>query len=1166
MASIFDRVKDFFGFWDNNQQQNTQPTQDAGTFWGSVNNNIQQPIIQAPVENNQPSSFIDWVKNTVNDAATETAVFLWWLFWKDEERIRENAKKESFTQYLDNNDWWLSEFVSWWVDLFKDIWKYVWDAVVDEYKSTPTSIFNPLTPIIWVAKKVWSDIWNSDIVKEARIWTDDLFTNDEEEINKKRVDNTIANSLQQFQYTSDYVTKWENSLDFSNNNYAFTTWWPVVSSQKNDVEKDMSSVMAATSTKIDWKQDFAQYKDNDKWYEQKFNELSSWSDKSINEAAINLSFEHWVAIEDITAELKQERLKVINAAFWESKKEQLTDEDASIITNMAWKYVTYRENQNEAYKAYEDKKTESYYKQYFPETWEQKMQEKKDIEKRQEEFYNTWVDSIPTFAKFVWDKLSDINTSQTDKNILRKNLNTAINWVATLKLQNYQFIKELEWYENDAWLGKNFSQQIKQKFDEYEKNKIYYIEQSALNFASNQDNDTSKTTTDYNYIKDRVLWTVDSYTFEWKTYTKQELQSIADWTYVWNNSDNASLAARLVADHMTKPLRTVTDFDWKQREIKLEQYWNLGMQGINYMESQIKDIILSKTKNSYRWAWYFATQWISYWLWFIAQTVENTVAWWLRQVWDISIDENNRSNSLWNLAKDFISSPLWIEWALWNKTTLSILWESNELVFDKAWWNLSEWYDNVTNFTDEYWEWIVDIATLWSPLWAWWAAAKTLSLTRMWNVIKWIWEASKAARYITMWEKIIWMWDALIKTSEVIKWSRFANFIRWFWWLKSITKESMLANSFAEWIEDWVKYEKYIDSLWRASSRFDNLWEFGKELLDNVLQDRLIWNFIVWKTNSQYSDDDVFWDSVLTLWAIPVIRWVTWIIRGTEWFARTFKQNQEFNKIIWNIWKDYSSIENTLPNVLESFWIKKWVDFELTPQGKIIPKSVDAYDKIFDAQQIHAISWATLTRLAIESPEIAEVAIADALLKNDALSTIRKNTSNISRTNINASEYLKMLWDEAKAMYDWWAASTVFSKYMWFAKDQINVVKSINSMTVIWNWEAMFRTTNKWDIKTAMWFTDEQLDAWLTEEIIKQKSDEIWVDLKNIFSKTEVKNQDWWTSVVYKYGWQSDIEVGLSAVKWNELEELISKLPVESQKNVKVVEKLLWDLESNIPC
>ena len=140
--------------------------------------------LQQPVENNEPSSFVDWIKNTVNDAATETAVFLWWIFGKDENIIRENAKKESFTQYLDNNDWWLSEFVSWWIDLFKDVGNYVKDATIDEYKSNPTAIFNPLSPLIWVAKKVWSDIWNSDTIKSARIWTDDYFTNDEEEINK----------------------------------------------------------------------------------------------------------------------------------------------------------------------------------------------------------------------------------------------------------------------------------------------------------------------------------------------------------------------------------------------------------------------------------------------------------------------------------------------------------------------------------------------------------------------------------------------------------------------------------------------------------------------------------------------------------------------------------------------------------------------------------------------------------------------------------------------------------------------------------------------------------------------------------------------------------------------------------------------------------------------
>ncbi len=1124
MVSILERIGNFFS---PNQAEEEQVTEN-----NTINQSpIQQPQISSPLM--QPVQIQPPVQTPVLNSpllpTTEIQDSFSSPILEPKEKEDRSIGSTAFLYDLLNpvnlvqKATALPRYLSKWItNIAYDLWD-----VDEEDRLTDSFIGNiPLVePAFAVSAAIGNtltNIWQSDVVKEIRGWTREAVKVDQEErdysrsqywfdslvdLNKARLNSSFV----------DVANELKNRGIWTNREDPALVW--------------LASAMDVISDKVDLSNESYIHSEWNGWYNWTLAALAWWSDNVLDAEAEITALETWQPLEDIVDRYKSRRTEFINKEiFNESIVSNLSNEEAAIIANAAATYKLDRDETTSDFIDYDNKKREKFYKDYYPDNFESKIDNYyKELNQAQEDI-NQWTKFLPKASVALAEYQNDTDKTYREKEAAYKNFNAAINAYATMKKENRWFESEIEWYIKEWGLPIWFLKQIEEWNKDFEKNFTRYLDNSAVNYfkwwiTGNE----AKTETDYQYIESIIIPDNESYTFMWNELTATDLQAVVNGNYT---ELNASYAARLVADHMTKEMRTITDFDWNELEIKLEQFgWWRGMQWLNYVNSQIKDIVLNKWKTSYKRAWYQALAWVSYWLWFVWQSIENT-------------------------ATTALKVPIVLNEETWIKSTLSVLGKSNELNYNPAWWSFGEGYDSIVNFVDEYWEAIVDIPVMRSPLWAAWIWTRALSLSRWGNRMKAVW----GWKFWVLWSKVSSLWERMIKTSDNIKdWSIYRR-ARDYGWIKSFSKKTFLAKPTSKLNAVWN-----IDRTSIASSQWNAIWATFKELVDNLVQDRLIWNFIVGKTTSSYTDDDVFWDSVITVWIIPVTRLFTGILKGTQWLNKTRWQNKQLDLILKWLAGDVEARKTLFPKMLESFWIKEWVDFNISKAWEIVPTNVQSYDKIFDAHHLDTVAWNTFTKMSTTNPEKTEKAVIESLLQQDALESLRK-ADNVSRTWLSSRWYLDLLEKEWKSVVDWSAPSSVLAKYTEFNPNKLNVIKSLNSLTTVWKWDNML-TKIDWDtLKASLGLSPAQFDAGITEKTIELLTKEKWVDLKKYFSVSEIKDKDWVVSEVYKWWWEDSFEVWHSLASWTDIKQLFEWLPKKAQSDIKIVQKLLNDLDINIPC
>lgn len=1079
---------------------------------------------------NESTDYVESLKKLKEEELTRQWIDLTPFLWIPEPKpavIYEWSKEEE-----DTSKQWLSAWESN-LNLIKNIKSplEVLDSLKEQVKELP-DIFDEKTQVLPNPLNIVSSIWNSDIVKDLRWGAVDRSVYDEEEKEWDRVWNTFNEAFNKF-------TKWGLRINTSFNEtleqYSkYGIQWGVSPSIDPEL-RDLVWAIDSVSSKIDFSQEGKDFSESEWGYLNRiWWDLAIMNDGALMAQAETKAFESWLSIQDEFAKLAKSRTEYFNKnVFRDSLISDLTDEEAANLANSSASYVYYLQGKADDFNQYSKMKEERFYRDYYPDNYTEKINEKKKgIEAAQEVIWNL-TKITPKSSKLLAEIEENLETPQSEINSQKENLWSAISSIANLRQSNLIFNENISASFKDSWIESTLPAQIKAGTDDFEQKFEWYTDTSLYNYMLwDITSDEAKTKTDYQYIKEILIPSDDTYVLNWQEYSRRDLEQIAEWEYSVNNRN---IAARLVADHMTSKMRNLTDVDWSKIEILLDQWWwGIWMQWMSYVQSQIKELVNNKTK-----------------AWFLHKSYQAFVPL-ERAFWAVSQSAENVATAALRLPKQIFWEDTWI------KTTLSVLGMSNELYYDKIGWDFNEWYDKLTNFVDEYWEAALDIPFLLNPKTFVTIPTKVAQFIRAWNAVKSI--TRWVEKYTWLWDKISNLGNIMTKQSEYIFGEAIHQRAKNYWWLKPLVKRSFLFNSGPKLDTAWQ-----IEAASIASARYHSLWAAWKEFIENMIQDRVIANFIIWKTNSEYTDEDIFFDSAITVWVIPFVRLFTGITKWSVWFSSRYQQN----KAVWDILKWLSwwaEEEKALFNsMLPVFWLKQGVDYRIDWD---VPVPLNAYwmDLMADANDIFWTTMSVARKIYTESPNNFELAFVEWVLQTDMMKNILNNSQSVSRTWMSTRWYMDTLAREFQAVIDWWSPATVLAKNVRMFSDRMNFVKSFNSLAVVWQEGMQFKKATELDIKKWLNLNQDQLEAWITEDTLNILSEQQWIDLKSYFSKSEVKNKDWWVDVVYKYAGQDAFEWWHAKVSWTDIEELFNRLPTWTQKDIKVVEKVLSDLDIEIPC
>ena len=1170
MASIIETIKKFLP---------KSPTQDVLANRATISAlEAADPTTQA--RDNNASNFVDYLKDGIDDAAALWAATLWGLMWKDVNEVYERAQSKPLTEQLWDDVW---EPVSNVTGNILGTWQELLSYITKAYNNNPISIVNPFgSAVSAIPKQIASDIWNSNLGKSIRMWVNGFINSTDEEAELDYIKgtgglwNTLEKTINEMpasnspfadMYSWEAMTTWLYSGDISPNALSSTIW-----KEADKVTSGVANAIKETKKSIDWAGAYKEYEDDTSQFPQALAPLWLYTTDNIERAISDLESK-WYDNATATVAVLGERDEAFQSILWKHIKWDISlmDWDFKKIADSISSYNSYEDDLLKRFNEAEDKKYETLYKKYYPNSWEKRLEARRQ-EKESATLYNeAGTKSLPLASQ----ELARINLTATQKDrvVNNKNFWTVVNYISNNQRETANTIKELEWYAEGVPNGKEFVNQIKEKLSITDENQRYYAEKLLLWSFTTPDNIQNSANVDREYIRDKILPTLNGnievpWIFDWTTkYSKEDLENIVNGVGV--NSENT--AAKIVAYDIMKPLLNVTGLDWENINIKLEQFWNIGMQGINYVKKQIKDILISRSDMAYKRLGYQTIWQVNYAVWGAFQTIENMLAWYSR--WLQRWIQDSQEWEYWNLVMWWLLTAA--QWWLQNKTVQSLLGESNELNFEVKWWNLNEWLNGLTNFVDEYWEVLPDIAFLIANPTS--VISKVTWLTKLSNAYRRaavLVEAADWLRSLNYAEKADDLIASASKLEKMMMKSRSNSFIQWIentlsnvkWYTKSAwlsSDYSTLENIVNKW---WDAKEiseavfKFNSSVQKANSRSQAFNKMFYELVDNAIQDRIIWDFIVGKTSFWYTDRDVSTDLAISLWVIPLFRWVTWIIRWFEWLGAWYRRWEEFSKMLSNI-GEYKNSKNALLDAFDFAWLKNWVDYKLLDGWEIVPMSQEAGEKMLWAQQFWWASLAKVSELFRVNPEQADIALAQAVLQADLLNMARKwwlTTETLSMASIlNA---------EADALLKWWAPASVYSKYFKFLWDKLNIMKTPSSLAVIW-WETMRIESKAEDALNFVWLTEEEAKVWITKTSLDNKITETGnPDIAQLFSKEEITKADWTKEELYFFWWNTDIQRWLKNAEWDMLDELMSRLPDEQKNRVEWRKNLFKDLDTDLKC
>ena len=508
-------------------------------------------------------------------------------------------------------------------------------------------------------------------------------------------------------------------------------------------------------------------------------------------------------------------------------------------------------------------------------------------------------------------------------------------------------------------------------------------------------------------------------------------------------------------------------------------------------------------------------------------------------VWWVANLLENTAISLLKKPQDLLTFGNTNFW--FNSSVQSILWKTNLYNYNKRWISTSEAYNNVINYTDEYWEVIPQARFLFtnpfSIIWGVWTM-----IWKAWTAIGKIKQIEQLATKLWNSERIVWLLNNMNKASEFVKWT--SIYTRWEdlinWWTKVI-------NS----IDDAIfRVWKISDDLWLAAWRTQSLTykatrpeiisTFWKEWLDNSIQDKLIWEYIFWRTNRWYTNDDANTDAWFTLWASAI---------GS--LARWYSVYNNALRITEDILNNDNAMRTGFETFLKDWKIDYFKDVNWVLQPTDTSKTKDFF-KLYNEYNSWLSAWIHLMR-----NEAWIKLLTETLVMQDYMKWAKDLVNKWIPEEL--IKYTTLMWQELD-----WARNWTVSFADVIAK-QINM--NYNKWFKLWVWNSMVIVNNWTDkliknpdntiesvlkIDTSKIYNDEEI------KIIQQNIDTSWVPvtIDNLFIKTD----SWYISWLAKtkdIWWLPEAE----------LKNVIDKLPPNQKLTQNAAESVISDLNlTDINC
>lgn len=611
----------------------------------------------------------------------------------------------------------------------------------------------------------------------------------------------------------------------------------------------------------------------------------------------------------------------------------------------------------------------------------------------------------------------------------------------------------------------------------------------------------------------------------WKEFLQKEMIDKWKTTYssYWDISTiikswNRNAIAGIIADIITEPLQYL-DVWWKKEYISVQQRWVPWKSWIDFMSEQYKEYARTKSQDYHYYTPILDN--IEWAVWWVANLLENTVV------------------SLLKKPQEYLTfgnTNIWF-----NFSVSSILWQTNLDNYNKRWISVSEAYNNVINYTDEYWEVIPQAYFLFknplSLIWEVWMMA-----WKAWTAIGKIKQIEQLATKLWNSERIVWLLGNMTKASEFLKatsiYTKWEDLINW--WNKLISSiDDVLFRVWKVSDDLWLAAWRSKDIMYKAT-RPEIISTFWKELLDNTIQDKLIWEYIFWRTNRWYTNDDANTDMWFTLWASTIGSLARWY--------------SVFNNSL-RITEDILNNDNAMRTGFETF-LKDWnIDYFKDVNWVLQPKDSSMAKDFFNLYNEYN-TWLSAWIHIMRNEKWIKL-LTETLILQDYMKWAKELVKQWIPEEL--IKYTTLMWKELE-----WAKNWTVSFADVIAK-QIDM--NYNKWFKLWVWNSMVIVNNWTDkliknpdntiesvlkIDTSKIYNDEEI------KIIQQNIETSWVPvtIDNLFIKTD----SWYISSLAKakdIWWLPEAE----------LKNVIEKLPLNQRLTQNAAESVISDLNlTDINC
>lgn len=1035
------------------------------------------------------------------------------------------------------------DYIAWEIsDTWTDIAKYIfdsynkniaWQSPLDISRNILAwiqTLSSPISSIItsYIPSKA-SDIWNSDAFKDSvRMPTSLFFSTTAEKQNAK-------NKSMPLVYETMKALQWDN-----------------ISQMYANAPTDQVVIewIKATKDKVDWETISTEISNNE-WVAQSLMDLSlQWEDaqyKRIKDAVVKQS---WIQDSDIIEEVTRNYMAEQDKSDAESirksiapylkKWQTLTDSEAILIWRTIWQSVGNTLKAQYDYNTALDAERTKAVKELYPTRWKAKLDE-----------YKKKADDVKAFndAVMIWwlpqtDAL--LKKAHEDKNWkkfweMQAYVSEARNSIANISgslVDAPKTIREMEWktQADRIYLTRLADSLEKSSIETTDRMKKFADIFGVAQYNSEFTREWEKIA-DITYIKD-VIIKDGKYWIDWKDYSKEELEQIAnDNTINW-----VAKRSELVAKYIVEESRKIPKLEWWTDVLPFSQRWNFWKSWIWYIVQKQKEFAYEHTSSLYNTLWYDAL-WVIWWaVDFVANVWENQV---------LTNPLRRAEDILWWKEK-------WV--GIWLKdtygSTLWLLWASNELSYNHYGTSFGNWVNSLVNFADEYGEAPIQVYMLAANPYNVWRAV-VVSSAKVFNLAPraLAFSARVAWAWLEIWwatETAMWLYQTANKISKstefISKLEVFTPRAKWFTSaLKNMTEVNLfrantLITDAAQITPEIASQQNKLASVAAWKNAMVN--SFIRETLENVVQDRIIANFMLWHTSTTYTDDDVLMDlwfsvSVPIITSLSKLVWVLW-----AWF-KTLE--------LWNI------VDTKNKQLLAEYikdpkrWLKEWKDFMVWADWTIMATNANGLNKVKDVEKMY-FYWIQNLMDNIWNPDFQK-AMSQAILVEDLVNKWRTTIAEWSRWAFTPEfvQFADTLVNESKLIADWKLSLTdVIAKKFVYAPDNNTVVDLWWSITWVWN-NKMTRNPEQTVSKT-FW-----LEKWKTfseDEVNSMKTAAGISD--SMFTKIE---EDWTTK--FKYHWDTATEIAIAKASWEEwIDDMIKNIPdVAFKDNIQIRAKILNDLD-----